>query len=392
MGRVLLGWEMGGGLGHVSVMLELAKALKKLGHSSVLALRNLAETSALVREQGFPVVPAPVPTPQRRGPQGQFQPTAGYGDILAGMGFDDPRRLAAHVGAWDGLLQVVQPDLVIADHAPLLRVAAHGRVPSVVYGSGFTVPPCHLSRYPKILPHVPSIVDESVLLETFNSVQKQRGAKLFDRLPQILEADARFVITLPRLDPYAALRQEKTLGPLHGLPARTPPPEKPRLFVYMGADSTNLPAVLDGVARSGLTADLYIRDGTEALIAPHRQPQLTYHMQPPNLWDMLRGSSIVLHYGSLATSMACLATGRPQIIALHHHLEQRFNAQQMIQEGWAIGLKMGFKATSLEVLLQKISQDSSFAARTLAAATDIAPAEREPSLERVIQGCHQLIG
>jgi hypothetical protein len=75
-------------------------------------------------------------------------PAASHGDILAKVGFDDPAIVRAIIGAWDRLLAAVSPDLIIAEYAPFLLLAARDRLPAVAVGTGFELPPVHLAHFP----------------------------------------------------------------------------------------------------------------------------------------------------------------------------------------------------------------------------------------------------
>ncbi len=58
-----MGWEMGGGLGHVVPLLAVARGLREHGHRPVLALRDVVEPAFLLRQDGFPVLQAPAGQP-----------------------------------------------------------------------------------------------------------------------------------------------------------------------------------------------------------------------------------------------------------------------------------------------------------------------------------------
>ena len=123
---VLLGWELGGGLGHVKPLLLLARALEGEGFAPVLAVNNLTEPGSLLRDAPYPVLQAPL-FPRELAAPG-FR-AGSYADILALKGFAEPEGLSAMVRGWQGLLDMVRPALVIADHAPTLSLATFGVIP-----------------------------------------------------------------------------------------------------------------------------------------------------------------------------------------------------------------------------------------------------------------------
>ncbi|CCQ72693.1 glycosyltransferase [Magnetospira sp. QH-2] len=391
MATILLGWELGSGISHASHMLTIADALRAQGHTPVLALKDIPETHQMMHGKGIPVIPAPPLPPVRRNARGRLMATAGFGDILAGLGLDDPGRLASLVGAWDSILGLVQPDLVIADHAPLLNVAARGRIPSLFLGNGFTLPPHGMERFPKLLPNAEHMIDESLILESFNKVQGQRGAALFDYLPQILQATDSFVGTLPLLDPYRDQRPKPANGVFEGLSEATDAPSAPRVFVYFGTEIQSLHTMLEGVALSDYPADLFIRGLKERPANLTNNSKLTFHFEPPDLQHMLKCCTVALHYGGLASTASCLAMGRPQVIVETRPMERRFNAYPIIQGKLGGGLRKDFKAASLAAFLRALHEDSTWMDRASAAARELSSDLRQPVLDRVVRRCFEII-
>lgn len=144
MGTVLLGWELGGGLGHASTLIEVARALADRGHAPVLALKDPVAPRAVLTGVRCPVVPAPV---WRNAVPSNFR-AATLADVLAIRGYDDPGVLGSLVEGWQGLLHLTRADLVIADYAPTLLLAASGAVPAIQLGSGFSIPPAPGDDFP----------------------------------------------------------------------------------------------------------------------------------------------------------------------------------------------------------------------------------------------------
>jgi hypothetical protein len=197
---VLLGWELGAGLGHVRRLLPLAHALAAHGQRPVLAVKNLVEPWPALRDVPFPVLQAPV-YPPRPWPGPRPFLAAGYADLLAGVGFADFDDLWPMVQAWQALLDLVRPALVVCDHSPTLCLAACGAVPTLVVGNGFTVPPVAQPTFPPLIPGQALRVPEAELLAVVRRVQRQRGLPVPVTLPGLFAASERWVTALPELDP-----------------------------------------------------------------------------------------------------------------------------------------------------------------------------------------------
>ena len=147
-----MGWELGAGLGHVQPLLSVAKALAGRGHQPVFAVKNLLEAAPLLGAEPFTVLQAPQWPPRPQGAK-PFRASS-YADILAIRGFADADELFPLVRAWQALIDLVRPDLIVCDHSPTLCLAAYRSVPVVMIGTGFTVPPAEHSEFPPLQPSV----------------------------------------------------------------------------------------------------------------------------------------------------------------------------------------------------------------------------------------------
>src|SRR4051794_2356701 len=118
MARVLLGWELGGGLGHVGGLLPIAQGLAAQGHEPLLAVKDLPGALPVLQGRGFALLQAPL------GPQkvpAQFTASS-FADILAIRGFADGAELENQVGAWQTLLDLSGAKLVVSNFSPTLNL------------------------------------------------------------------------------------------------------------------------------------------------------------------------------------------------------------------------------------------------------------------------------
>src|SRR5690349_24998106 len=60
MARVLLCWELGGDYGHLMRFATVARELARRGHESVFALRELTHVEAVLGQESFSCLQAPV--------------------------------------------------------------------------------------------------------------------------------------------------------------------------------------------------------------------------------------------------------------------------------------------------------------------------------------------
>ena len=190
-----MGWESGAGFGHVAPMRLVARALLARGHKPVMALRDVVEPAPMLKDEPYPILHGPFWGRAAMGLGGKPFSAATFADILAVGGFGNADELSAMMKACDALIDVVRPDLVIAEYAPMLALAARGRVPAILFGTGFTVPPADLPVYPRIQAKVPHTMLQEKVLAVVQEVQKRRGKPVPKTLPEILACDRRFPCT-----------------------------------------------------------------------------------------------------------------------------------------------------------------------------------------------------
>ncbi|HZL58070.1 MAG TPA: nucleotide disphospho-sugar-binding domain-containing protein [Stellaceae bacterium] len=336
MKTVLLAWELGANLGHVGPLLLLARELRKRGHRPVFALRDVAGPGALLAEEDIPVLQAPVwiKSDILRGRPFRI---ASYADNLALFGFADAEGLSGMVAAWDALLALVKPDLIVADHSPTLCLAAFGAIPIAIVGNGYTVPPVHEPSFPPLFPGRPPLIAESRILDTVQAVQQRRKRPEPRTLPALFDAPVRAVATFPELDPYRAVRREPVMGPLEPMPAETPLPADPSLFAYLGEENPWLETVVQCLVEQPGAVEVFLRGDVGALRRLLVARGVRVHERPPPLAEVLARARVVLSHAGSTTAHAALAAGRVQIL-LPTHVEQELTADALVALG--VGLRV----------------------------------------------------
>lgn len=316
--NVLFGWELGGGQGHIQRLSALAQELQKHhGIQPVFALKSYHLENRNLR--GKIIASPQLPIPYR-------YDSYTYPDILESFGFGNENFLQSHLEMWRNLIDSVRPRLVIADHAPGLVLAAYNRVPVIVIGEGFAVPPA-VDEFPTLrFPAPPeSFQRQERVRKTVHKLLKETKP-----LGQLLGGNESLIFTIPALDPYAYLRDSEKYVGLHFAPV----PEK------LYSSSGNVWAYL---------SDRY----------PYRELilesfQTSCQFEP--LAKALSGKSLAVHHASLTTATACLLAGIPQIV-FPRHLEEYLNALTLSQMGVAILIEQ----PTWELLVDARSQSQSMA-------------------------------
>jgi len=293
--KVLFGWELGGGQGHIQRLVALAQTLEPHGVEPVFALKSYN-----IKGMSFPwqiVFPPHLPFSGR-------SESYTFADILETFGFGNANLLRSHLHAWQSVLLQVKPSLVITDHAPGLVLAARGIVPTVVIGDSFAVPP-PVELFPPLKFPIPP-ESEKRQEQVSNTVREV--VKLDASLGQVLNGDASLICGIPELDPYRHLRTNNQYVSLHITPI-------PRNLHFS-----------DGPAWAYLYDDYPYRD----LVLQTLRPQCDF--KP--LTEVLAGKSLAIHHGSSTTAITCLLAGIPQLV-LPLHLEHQLNCVALSQLGVA---------------------------------------------------------
>ncbi len=293
--KVLFGWELGGGQGHIQRLAVLARILEAHGVEPVFSLKSYN-----IKGMSFPwqIVFAP------RLPFSGRAESYTFADILETFGFGNTNLLRSHLQAWRSVLEEVKPSLIITDHAPGLVLASRGLVPTLVTGDSFAVPP-PVEVFPPLRFPVPS---ESAQRQEQVSNTVGEVIKLDAPLGQVLSGNASFIFGIPELDPYRHLRTNDQ---------------------YVSVHLTPIPSNLhraDGPAWAYLYDDYPSRD----LVVQTLRPQCEF--KP--LTEVLAGKSLAIHHGSSTTAITCLLAGIPQLV-FPRHLEHQLNAIALSQLGVA---------------------------------------------------------
>ncbi len=390
MARILIGWELGAGLGHVVQTLAMAKALAGRGHDVVLAVQRFdALPPALPK--GISVVQAPVwPGLMKTYESPPWKRAVTAIDILARLGLARPHTLKHLVLAWDSLIVATRAELVIADYAPALIVAAQGRLPSIATGSGFQVPPAGSHEILRIGDGEPGY-DESQMLDIIDADLRETGRPPLDTLSAFFRSSRPLVASFRELDPYQRPSDAEFIAPAIGhkpSPASRPGDE---VFVYLNGPVRKSEAFWKGLAASGHRVRTYLLGADEALAAMVAGHGVIVERQPVPWPLIVERSRIAVHHGAHGTMCALLLAGIPQI-SVPADLEKQLHSRAMAQHG--LGIVLDSDNTSAEQLAQTVSAlhaDTDFAARARSAAPSFAARIPIPFEDSISEAAEELL-
>lgn len=350
MSRILLTWELGLNLGHLTRLLPVAQQLKAEGHTVLVATRDIQAASAVLAPAGIPFVQAP------HLPQGMalaHRPN-GYADILLSQGWSDRRTLHGLTHAWLNLFRLFNPERLVLDYSPTVSLAARiAKIPTVLMGNGFELPPATdpLPAFPGFSWATPAKAAESegIAVANANVVLGSFRGQPITALRDLVLGQVRLLATFPELDHYGERLDARYVGPLLGdLTAPRigwPRVEGPKIFACLRPDTPQVGLILSALAHMRAcvicVATGFAPDQLAALKVPHVR-----HVSGPVDLPHLKNADLCITYGAEGTMLRFLLAGVPQLL-LPWHVETYMAARKLSSAG--LGQSLLGKTTSAEV-------------------------------------------
>ncbi|MCG6859554.1 MAG: hypothetical protein LJE67_15960 [Salaquimonas sp.] len=390
----LLGWEMGAGLGHAHKLKIVGNEMERQGWRVIYALRN-PETAPIVGIDPAAVVAStrwPRKPPEFLEKQNRPRTSLTFGQNLGFNGYHDSDLIHDRILAWQAILDAVKPDLVVSDFSPTLNLACRGRVPLVVAGSGFLVPPADIERYPRLHDRASApLFDELALAGNVNRALGRLGLPLIEALPEVMDGQERCVCTMAIFDPYDGMRREACIGTiLEAMPELNEEPED-RLMVYLQKPALARPETVEMLLALPLPATLYIPGMDEAMRARFRDAGHEPLTGPADVTEVLPRVRAVISQGGIGLASTALLTGRPQLV-LNTHIEELLTGEAIERSG--LGFRLGMGRASLPHVAEPLRQVC-FDEEMLRCAVTIARQHRDlyakPAREILVEHCNALV-
>ena len=335
--RVLLDWEFGGGFGHIVRLREIARHIGKNQSCEFLFALQKPQNGVAAGLPSHSVVPVPAAKRSAGGKKAQNRET--YGEYVSENLMIEDGAFAARLNGWEKIIRDFDPHLIIADYAPSLSLFARGRWPVLAVGNGYTMPPPEMAVYPSIAKlNRPLYATEPEIVDRLNNDLKMIGARSIERLPQLNEADAHGLVTMPIFDPYAAQRLQPYLGV--EIPGGSPSPltTASGAIAYFHEDTQVHDNVLDGLLGAGTEMVAYFGPPLRRLAKKFSGSRVSLADAPFKLGDDMPGKAVAVHKGGLGFAAAAILAGVPQVM-LYRHEEHWFTANAIVRAGAGVAAK-----------------------------------------------------
>lgn len=396
MATIALIWELGSDYGHIGRFLPIALELKARGHRPVMILRDISRADEMLGRHGLEYLQAPLWLPPVQG----LPAPINFTESLFLFGFLQPAGLLSVLRAWRALLALLQPGLLIFDHAPTALLASRGLgLPRIVTGNSFAVPPRRtpLPLYewwnPKAGAPQRERDCEERLVRNANHALAALGAPPIGCVADLYDAEATLITGAPELDVYGPRDAACYVGAINvldqGVEPRWPAGPARRVFAYLKPHYGQFEAAVTALARL---------DASVLVFAPGLARQTMLRLQTANLAfsaEPLRMRSVreqvemaVCHAGGMVDVM--LQAGRP-VFLLPMQMEQTMTSRRVEATGCGLFHPAQQPPRELEKGLRRVFGTPAFAAAAAAYGQRNAGFTQPFAMERMIGGCEALL-
>jgi hypothetical protein len=392
MARILIAWEFGRNFGHIARDLPLARACRDAGHEVFWAVPNLRAAANELADEGFTLLQ----TPWIRAATRLDRAPVNFADMLLGEGYDDAPALLGALHGWIALLRLVQPAAVVYDYAPTALLAAHvARVPTLVLGSGFLVPPL-VSPLPSIQPWTAVAPDalvqaEARLVAHMNGATARFGGAPLARLADLYGQGLQCLTSFEELDPFGPRPGVRYYGPMFALGRQAAvdwtTTGRKRVFAYLRPDVPGCEALL--TALQGLDAEVVCALPGLPPAWGQRFDRVRFHAGAVDMDRLLPGADVAITSGS-GTIPTCLLAGVPVLVA-PQFIEQYLAGLRLQAFGAGLTVFRPEPPASYRALLERLLSEPGLRLQARAFAERHAGHDREETGRHVFEALQGLI-
>ena len=394
MSRMLLAWELGSNLGHLSRLLPLASRLKERGHEVLVSARDLGLATEVLAPVGIRFIQSPADgraRPATRQPQS-------YADVLLMQGWESMPRLWGLVQAWGNLFRLFRPVVVVLDYAPTALLAARIlRLPCALLGTGFELPPLQapLGPFPGFRASAENArAADAQALESANRVLEAYQAAPLAALCDLFRTEYRWLTTFAELDQYGPRSGETYVGPIgrvdRGEPVTWPAGFRHRVLAYLRPGMADPLRILRALAGQSDAAVICAAPGVSPEISEGLgRPGFQFVPRPVSFLALLPQASVLVSYAPAGSVAQSLLEGVPQLM-MPAHVEAQMTAVRVASLG--AGLTLRGEATEREIAtaLRRVLDERRFKVRALEFASRHRAFDRAAACERIVAEIERL--
>ncbi len=392
--HIFIGWELGGGLGHLTRIAAIARLFFQRGYKVTLCLADLSQVYNFVSHLPVALYQAPV---WRPGMQTERGPVC-FSDIFQNRGYRSAKGLHSLTSAWLSLVENLQPDLLLLDYSPTALLATRGlNIPKVLISSGFGEL-CPGQPDICLRPWYPSSQEiteasERLVVGIVNRILKNRGVRPIRYVSDLYEADHIFLLTIPELDIVENRSNATYLSPPEeegNLPKTIwPEGEGPKIFAYVKQSSRFCLPTIESIAKSNSIGLIFCPGLPKETAKRFQRSGLEISSQPYNLAEVLAKADVIACHAGKTTVTHALLEGKP-LLLIPEQLEQLHTALRVEKTGAGILVRGKFSQAQIESALTQLVTKTNFRDASLALAKKNAALTEIDSVTTIVNHCEQL--
>jgi len=339
MKKILLTWELGGGLGHIIPMRTLAEQFLASGHEVYLALMDLTHAASVFSGMNVKLLQAPFKSGFRSNP---ILPPMCFSQLIHNNGFSSDKELEGLVKSWKTLYELVRPDIICFDHSPSALVAAKNfDCLKVTIGVGFSSPPesSPLGVFTDTaLNSNKMLADDKAILNNINRVLDNTGSDTMETLSQLFYDNIKTCFqSLPEFDHFCARDESLYYGPVlsaSGLKPEWPEKYNKKVYVYV-KQFPGIAQLLKLLARFQISFIVYTNNVPENILNSCKAANLCFQTKPLDLSIVSKEADLAIVNAGHSTLCQFVLAGVP-VLMVPLQMEQQMLAVRMNKQkvGW----------------------------------------------------------
>lgn len=395
MGHIVFTWELGGGSGHISGFLPVARRLKEKGHSIQCIVKDVVTAESLLADKNIDYIQAPLHLQHIHKPA----VSVSYSGILLNRGFSDEKSLLARVKAWLTLYRLTKPDLILHDHSPTALLASRVlSVPKALYGSGFFAPPPQVPL-PGFRPwesiKTQQLLDtDSRVLSVINKVLIKLDQLPLTTLKDLFEVEENFLCTFSELDHYPERQNAVYWGPRYniklGITPRWLPSNGKKIFVYVHSFYPHLEKLLKDIHLCGYSSLIYSPGISNTLVRKYRCETIDFSDKPLQMQDVVKECHLIICNAGIGIVSASLLAGIPMLL-LPIHIEQLIIAKRAAAEKTALYEVPENKKFNFKKQIKLLMENSEFTTAARAFSARHHNFDGEHMQKQLVKRCEELM-
>ncbi len=377
--KILYIWEEGHDLGHISIILPIARRLAKKGHQvkilypATMGLFKNKDFDEIINSNEFEYYPCPIVRyRQNRTMVSQLDKL----EFIDSLSSDQMANWIFNL--WFGILNDEKPDIVLCDYSTLgLMCSNLYGVPTVIVDGGFYYPEYQGKEYifDRIIKNESVLVDASLgisskkrgqLLTRVNSALLKYGTSPKENLQDFFQCDKflavnyKELMAIPKSDTceyIGYIRNENT-----GLAPIWPSDNTnlPKVFMYLKQDTPNLAKILDLHQRQNSRNTIcYIPNCEQKIIDRFNSNFFKVVSSALNIHQVLSEAGYVVSNAGAGLCAHSALYGRPMLL-IPLQSEADLNTAALVRSGIAIKLKTESEAY-FEVQIRELIRNPDYA-------------------------------